>query len=513
MSNVGLQSGGIDLNGGRRVCYVVRVRVTFTTVLALAACSSDPPSISPFPIPVDTSTGPVLLQLEFDVEGVDQCAAKADSAAGPDGGQGDGSATCTGLVDTMSPITIIDTYQEGKELATPRRRTLDLGLKADGEGVTRVTRARLRGVETLDLHPCGIPDAGVGPCAVGTTVDGVDQREWIRGILGADALSPYAVRFEVAASRMSLFPDIAGDNLDRARMCEAVFPTPFHGGGILVVGGAEKPYSGRRMALGACFLNVDEERELREMGAGSEPFIASEPGLRQGLDALFLVSTGLGITIVANSTYERYRLNAETLTGSPAPPPTSIPITIYLSSGPIEAQLGQLNHLALIAEESDQRGPCYERYANAFMTDKGRCEVEDIDNGICPCQGDSRFCRAGAVVELCGSFPVAVVKDDHPVLQGLRDELRPALPEIDGILGTDILSQLIVDVDYPNGRVILRCAEDTESCHIRPAVLNQTSTGDGDAGVLERCPKPIACDAALPSFGGDDRIEPGLAVP
>ena len=42
-------------------------------------------------------------------------------------------------------------------------------------------------------------------------------------------------------------------------------------------------------------------------------------------------------------------------------------------------------------------------------------------------------------------------------LQGLRTELRPDRPEVDGILGTDALRTLELDIDYPHARLLARC--------------------------------------------------------
>lgn len=427
-------------------------------------CTDEIPSVSPFPVRVDVTVGPILVGLQA----------------------GDESAII-GSIDTMSPVTIIDSFRPGQELGSPRRRILDIGLlsRDPGSSTEPVTQARFGGVDTLDLHPCGdtegATDAEVGECLVGDE----SSNQVIRGILGADVLSRYAVRFDVGSGCMSFFPDIAGNDRDRATMCEAVFPSPFFGAGTLVVGGAERPYSGRRIALGACFRNARREAELQALAI--EPTIEHLPGIAQGLDGMFLLSTGLGITIVSESSYQQYKRQELELIGVELPDGPAVR-TLHLPSGPVTYREGRMSHLSLVSEASDQRGPCYERYANAFFAAVPRCDSQSDPK--CPCGGGSQVCNAGAVVEIEGEFPVAVVSDDEVLLQGLRDELRPTLPEIDGILGTDILASLVVDVDYPNGRVIIRCSPGAENCRTRPAL--RTIMGEDPAA---DCPAPATCAA------------------
>jgi len=75
------------------------------------------------------------------------------------------------------------------------------------------------------------------------------------------------------------------------------------------------------------------------------------------------------------------------------------------------------------------------------------------------------------VLELVPPAPieVVVVPDTSPVLQALRAELRPARPEIDGILGIDALGGAVLDVDYPHNRVLMRCVPPAATCVADPA--------------------------------------------
>ena len=95
---------------------------------------------------------------------------------------------------------------------------------------------------------------------------------------------------------------------------------------------------------------------------------------------------------------------------------------------------------------------------------------------------------------------LVVVADDEPLLQALRTELRPAQPEIDGVLGLSALAATEFDVDYPHNRLLFRCA--ASACVARPALRDRASRlivgqclaragADGDAGV------DAAVDAAI----------------
>lgn len=441
-------------------CYGERVRRAWLMALLLVGCRTESTPVPPFPIPVDLDTGPVLIGMSTADQDTDYSLA---------------------VVDTLSPLTVIDdSVARGLPPGEPERRRTDLtlyGLDASGA----VPQVGFSSVSIWDLHPCATVDAaGVAqPCTLG--LDG--QTRAIQSILGADLLARGAARFAFAEAEMFLLPDVAGSDQERADLCEAVFPAPFHGGGTMVVRGAEVSYSGRRIAVGACVYDdaapeptagvctaagVDPARPDAGAGADAGPPDADAsvaapdtggacgtPGL--GLDGLFLVSTGLPVTVVSERFYRCY----ESFAG--ATPLADLPATtLHLPFGAMAVRMGEMQHLALVSETSENRGPCVERYANACMR-AGNCDVEQI------CTDCDTTCRASAVAELSRPFPVAVMSDAEPFLQALRDELRPALPEIDGILAPSALTPLVVDVDYPHNRMLARCVRD--ECAVRPTLV------------------------------------------
>ena len=454
--------------------------------LLLVGCSSESTPVPPFPIPVDLDAGPVLVGISTN-----------DTDAGP----------WTAVVDTLSPLSVADVGRlTGVPVPeAPRRHRLDLvlhGLGAQGA----VPQVRFGGVSVLDLYPCGAGDDADAACLVGQA----GQETAVHAVLGADLLARGAVRFAFAASQMFLFPDITGSDEERTRLCEAVFESPFHGGGTMVVGGAEVSYSGRRIAMGGCVYQ-EELAGCAETCTGDSDDRTCKM-VDSDLDALFLVSTGLAISVVSERFYERY----QAFTG--APPLADLPASMmHMPSGAISVRLGELRNLALVGEVSDDRGACTERCTNACMhwlTLDHEADAGPVaDAGICIGGVENekkKLTRAGAAVDLGGPFAVAVVSDAIPLLQALRDELRPELPEVDGILAPSALMPLVVDVDYPNNRVIARCARpDDPTCLARPAFINLTGARQPGIGQDGTCssPAPIL-DAGVPDAAAPDASVP-----
>jgi hypothetical protein len=67
-----------------------------------------------------------------------------------------------------------------------------------------------------------------------------------------------------------------------------------------------------------------------------------------------------------------------------------------------------------------------------------------------------------------GGIDVLVIADDEPVLQALRTELAPDQADVDGILGTEAMRGPVIDADYPNNRMLMRCPRGTPGCTARP---------------------------------------------
>jgi hypothetical protein len=387
-----------------------------------AGCEDLPRFIDPFPILFDSANGPVLMA----------------------GSTSEEDAPIPMLLDALSPVTLVDPVALGgsAEVTSQRRITLTLFGIGNAAAAT-VPRARFPDTAAYQVHPCGV---AAGACPVGEE----GRTVLIAGLVGADVLSRTATRLDFPTRTLRFFPDIAGDDASQARTCEAVFPGAYAGGGTLRVGQNDVVFGGLRPVVRACLdlagAPVDVER---------------------GVDALLLVSTGMGTSLLAASAYDRYVL----ATG--APPRDSLPAaTLSLVTGPIQVRIGQIGKLALVGQGPGRRGPCRELYANRVMS---RDLCNDPTAGItqCPCDNDETFCSTAAAVDLDTPLRVAIIGDEEPLLQGLRNELRPNFPEVDGLLGVEAMAPLRLELDYPNNRLNLRCLA-TQQCLARPQVVSQS---------------------------------------
>lgn len=400
---------------------MIHARATIATIATIAAtggCSlltdsfvTNEFSGDPYPIEVDTTSGAVLV------------------------GVREGDVDRVGVLDALSPITLIDPGPDASPVID-RATLLVLGKRASG--ALDLPRAQLTDAKVVKLHPCDDAE-----CAVGTA--GIERG--YGAIIGADALAGDALRLRLGDSRVSILADVAGGEIERGEQCDAVYPSPYRGGGTLVIAGAELSFSGRRVIMPTC------------LGADPDPL---RPQSERGTDALMLISTAIGPSLLGEATYARYRLVDPSM-----PELTALPLeTVFLASGPVEGHAVTLPNLALVARSgSTPRAPCRHVFGHHLLLQRD-CVVGDD----CPCDNNDRFCPMPALVELApaAGIPVLVIPDDNATLQALRAELRPNQPEVDGILGTSALGALELDVDYPHDRVLARCT--TEACRMRVAL-------------------------------------------
>jgi hypothetical protein len=417
----------------------------------------------PFPTQIDDSSGALLV-----------------------GMQPVGASKQRAVLDLLSPFTLVDPGQMGD----PTLSTVDLLLLGKNvDDTLTLPRARFTQAQLISLHPCAtansddptkLPDCTVAPrddkhplpvCAVGTPSD----LRPFDGVIGADALAGDAIRLRLASDDIFVLADIGGSDRSRTLSCEAVFNAPYRGGGTLVISGTELPFGNRRITLSAC------------LGQGEDPGAMPTDLTRitqQGADALFVVSTGIGISILDESAYRRYQ------TAVPGAPDveTLPPGAVCLPSGLVTGGLATINRMALVgASISNGLSPCRHIYAHHMLADGPVAQHPEMTcsgatGGNCPCKDGSSFCAVPAILELTPSpnIPVLVVPDTEPTLQALRTELRPDQPEVDGLLGADALRAAEIDVDYPHDRLIARCSQ--PGCRVRPQL-----TQEGDRCRINGC--------------------------
>lgn len=401
--------------------------VKLPAVLALVACAAGCDYITsgfetngfsgdPYPIVVDTDSGAIIVGL---------------TASG-------NTTMRTAVLDVLSPITLIDRGPDVEPQFTTRTLTL-YGASAPGAPLD-VPRARIESKRTALLHPCSLD---LDTCEIGSP----EVPRPFDALVGLDSFGGDALRLRLATQEMFIFPDIAGDNTDRSRACDAVLPQPFRGGGTLIVGGAEVAFTNWRIAIDTC------------LAPNPDPAI---PQRDRGIDALLVLSTAIGTSLLNESTYARYREVYPLEPELEALPEGSV----LLPDGPVTGRLTSLPSIALVGNlSSEARAPCRQVYASHVL-EGGSCNP---DPGFdCPCSDGNLFCAAPAIIELAppARIPVLIVSNLDPTLQALRTELRPDRPEVDGLLGTAALSALELDIDYPHDRVLGRCV-DTTACGAR----------------------------------------------
>ena len=114
---------------------------------------------------------------------------------------------------------------------------------------------------------------------------------------------------------------------------------------------------------------------------------------------------------------------------------------------------------------------------------------------VLPCDTDPRESKkaqsSAAYLEVGGAINVAVVPDGTPFLQGLRAEIRPEGPEVDGLVGAELFAQTRLEIDYRSqpGRAVVSCG---------PGIARP------DCYVAPRCPR-LSTDSAIRACFGQRR--------
>jgi hypothetical protein len=393
-----------------------------------AACSGDDTIYDPFPIPVATDAGVLVVGLR-------------STDLDPTG------AARTAVVDTASPVTLFDVGKPGTSL-----RTVSVDLLGAGAGVPR---ARFAGVRAL-----------LG--AAGTV--GEDAPLAIGGVLGGDVLAEHALRVDVTGGALRITPDVAGDDCALADACLGSFSTPLAGGGQLRLGQDSVKFPATRVVLSVCL----------------EPPPASATTVG-GTDTLLLVATAVRPLVLSRSTYRH-------LTGASDADVDALPAaTIHLAGDGrqdgVAGRRATVHGLALAdrgkhSDDNPARGACLELFASRLMTAlppgggaKTFCTPDMlVAHGsappTCPCTNGASSCSVGPSLETTRDLDAIVIDDADPLLQGLRDELRPGLGDIGGLLGVQALQGTVLDLDYRHGRTIARCSAADPTCVRRPALAN-----------------------------------------
>lgn len=339
-----------------------------------------------------------------------------------------GGSNIMAVVDTNSPFNVVSQNK------TNASQSGELRLQ-DGAH-PEVTRFIFPQIEVYDfnLNQLGLND----------TVEA-------QGIIGAPLLQNFAVHFSYGTKpTVTLSDGIPDTDQELATDCSsaslfsstpqappgcwAVISTPLHGGGSLLLGENLVDVPASRLVVPLCLL----PDPLMSTPPASEVIIEAS-----GLPVMGIVATGLPTSIITRSAWQRLGDKAKNLAKEKG---TAV---LHLPSGDEEVSLASLERIALVSDESFDRGPCGELARRRRLQNSDQAVFQDADKE-----------RNGASVAMLNlTIEVAIIADESPLIQGLRQELRPYTPDADLLLGGDFLKNFEVEIDYPDNRLILQCAK------------------------------------------------------
>ncbi len=369
-------------------------------------------------------------------------------------------------VDTASPLTVSSGSADGSPETVSRSFDILGATAADmlGAAATRPVRARFHDIDML-------------PVAIGTVGDAATQPV---AVFGGDLLRGFSVEFRFSQPSMTFWPNQRADDGFLEDVGYAVIHfTPFGGGELDATGpadvlGLQGPVdvAPSRIVLRAC---------------GAPDLFAPETSPRQaccrrgdeisdssGTPLSLLLATGAGPMVLTRSAWTRM------LPGL-SPIPAETPGKLYLveASPPLDVAwttLPEAAHIALVNQESSASadpGPCVELARSRRIEWVAYRQAKLAAQAVCvqPCDTDpndpGKAQNSAAYIELGGDatnpIPVAIVADTDPYFEGLRADIRPEGPELDGIIGAGVLSRARVEIDYRSSsmRAIFSCDGET----------------------------------------------------
>jgi hypothetical protein len=374
-------------------------------------------------------------------------------------------------IDTGSSLTIFRGHDEGNQVVL---RNLDLldALPAPGGTVAAPVRARFRDIEALpvDIDPEG-PDV----------------------VLGGELLRNYSVQFDFAAPSITFWSRQSASDGFLGTVGFAVLRFNLAGGAELIAQsrpdflGLTGPVEthATRVVLRACsaWQPFDPDTEPQEHLLCCKKGDEGSSALAAGADLALLVATGVGPLVLSQSAWDRVTSNRDSV---PVATRTA-PLPVASLSGPIMASWFSLPRLALVNQELDDSsnpGACVElgrarrlEWVEHHQADAACAQPCDTDP-----RDSTRAQNSAAYIELGDDIPVAVVPDGTPLLQGLRAEIRPEGPEIDGLIGAGTLASTTLEIDYRSqpARALLACVAGAPQgfCWTRPRCARLSNPGD-----------------------------------
>ncbi len=411
------------------------------------------------------------------------------------------AAPLAAVLDTGAPITL---WQATNAAAAPFvvRRTLRLR-GAPGPGATAPVRAVIRRVDTVTTSLGRFGTSALSLAA--------------GAVLGGDVLIGLSVElaFDGPSPQITIWDREPASDTFLSAASYAVLHTDRHGGGELNVLrpadslGQRAPlrYPPSRLVLRSCAAPSAFHREdpLPETCCPGD-----ERGRSTGVDLSLLLATGVGPVVLGEAAWSRVVARVD----PPPPEPVPGPLHVATSEGPIKARWTKLPRLALVDQEapsSANPGPCVELARARRLEQVAFRQANSPARAACalPCDLDPRARslaqNSAAYVEVGADLDVAIIADTEPLLRGIRADVRPEGPEVDGLLGAAALRATRVELDYDRqpARLIFSCAAAAapDQCHaaarcVRLSGADQTHACFGLAphGLPRMCDNPaLAC--------------------
>ena len=427
----------------------------------LSGCGEDCCTVDSFPVALDraplgngVATGGALLAI----------ATAPDAPATP---------TFQMVVDTGSPVTILAGPAAGALQTT--QSGFDL---RDATGANAL-RGRFRNIDLFQLPLQPVGDATSTPL----------------GVLGANLLLNYSVEFRFGAlcpaggsalcSSMTFWNHLGADASFLEDAGFAVLYFTLDGGGEVTAEG-DSDFLGlrgplqlppTRVVLRSCA--VPSVFSPATFTADNPPpaccTAAAAASLATGVDLSLMVDTGVGPLVLSRSAWTRI-LTAVSGTGGTLPAEVANPLLVATWPVPIDASWSTIPRFALVNLEAGTNldpGPCVE------LARSRRTEIVSYQTvmnpslatpvpPVCgaPCDLDPNASgeaqNSAAYLEIDGDIPVAIIADTEPFLQGLRFDVLPEGPELDGLGGAGALGRARLELDYLSSpaRAVFSCEED-----------------------------------------------------
>jgi hypothetical protein len=471
---------------GRGCTSVVLAAATLSLLLTSAGCQGDCCTLDSFPIVLGRApSGVPPLDAGYD--------GGADAAPLPDGGAlwalaalpvaqgqtGQTPQTFQMVVDTASPLTIV-----GGGLDSPLQ-TASANFDLYGDEVyppdqKHPLRASFRGWDVLPLTLSPIGDGSVLPA----------------GVLGGDLLHNFSVELRLAGPcpegltgtcpSLTFWAHLGATQafLEDAGFAVLYF-TQFGGGEVTAQGdpdflGLRGPLTvpATRVVLRGCAVPAAFSPVPDPANPLPPACCTSADALNQstGVDLSLLVDTGIGPLVLSETAWSRVVANAAARTPPlPLPPlpaggaPSPTPLLVATWPAPIPVLLwAAIPRYALVnleAGPNNDPGPCVE-LARARRTEVVSYDtVMNPDLHVCAQHCDLDPNQSGeaqnsaAYLEIGGNVPVAVIADTDPFLQGLRFDVLPEGPALDGLVGAQALGASRLELDYTSSpsRAVFSC--------------------------------------------------------